>query len=128
MRKLLIALLSALVLMPCAFAIQERVQDGTTYKVKKGLTREEVQEALGNPSIIAKDADKKETWVYDKTLSLMADDRQDFWSNTVLAGYMAAEERTQMQTKPINLILKFNNKTNKLDSYNEFTYHRTKFH
>jgi outer membrane protein assembly factor BamE (lipoprotein component of BamABCDE complex) len=128
MKKILITFLSVFLLMPCVFAIEETVQEGTTYNVKKGLTKEEVQEALGTPSIVAKDADKKETWIYDKTLSLMADANQNFWSNTVLAGYMAAEERTQMHTEPINLILKFNNKTNKLDSFNEFTYHRTKFY
>jgi len=50
-------------------------------KIKVGVTNSEVIEVLGSPNIVTTNADKTETWVYDKVMSEV--EKADGWSTEV---------------------------------------------
>lgn len=91
--------------------------------IKIGSTQDEVATALGSPNIVTKDADDKETWIYDKVSSISSYDEKGFGVGIILAGYAKAKGSQQTVQKTLTVVIKFD-KNNKVDS---FTYHMSKF-
>lgn len=88
-----------------------------------GSTQDEVAIALGSPNIVTKDADGKDTWIYDKVSSITSYNEKGFGIGIILAGYAKASGGTQTVQKTLTVVIKFD-KYNRVESFN---YHMSKF-
>ena len=91
--------------------------------VKIGSSQDEVAIALGSPNIVTRDADGKDTWIYDKVSSISSYDERGLYATIVLAGYAKNKGSVQNVQKTLTVVIKFDN-NNKVES---FTYHMSKF-
>lgn len=91
--------------------------------VRIGSTQDEVAVALGSPNIVTKDADGKDTWIYDKVSSISSYDSTGFGVGIILAGYGKSKQNAQTVQKTLTVVIKFGT-NNKVES---FTYHMSKF-
>jgi len=92
-------------------------------EIRRGMSGAEVVEALGSPNIVTKDADGRETWVYDRIATEVTySDSQSslFLILAATANQSGASLRTQ---KTLTVVIKFTN-DGKVDS---FSYHASKF-
>lgn len=92
-------------------------------EIRRGMSGAEVAEALGSPNIVTKDADGRETWVYDRIATEVTySDSQNalFLILAGTAGQSGAMLRTQ---KTLTVVIKFDDK-GRVDS---FSYHASKF-
>lgn len=108
-------------------------------EIKLGASQDEVALALGSPNIVTRDADGKDTWIYDKVSSIVSYNNNGFGigsgiggggtpGNGILGGIIGVsfgKNRGQVETvqKTLTVVIKFN-KQNKVES---FTYHMSKF-
>lgn len=141
MKKRLLALVLALTIASPSFAVlqsakvsknkqiispvqEQELTLGVVQKdVKIGSTQDEVAVALGSPNIVTKDADGKDTWIYDKVSSISSYNSSGFGVGIILAGYAKAKQNTQSVQKTLTVVIKFDT-NNKVES---FTYHMSKF-
>lgn len=108
-------------------------------EVKIGCSQADVAEALGSPNIITKDADGKDTWIYDKVARITNYNSSGFGIGAGSAGgglagsgavggvlgvsYGKNTANVQSTQKTLTVVIKFD--TNfKVES---FTYHMSKF-
>lgn len=92
-------------------------------EIRRGMSGAEVAEALGSPNIVTKDADGRETWVYDRIATEVTySDSQNalFLIMAGTAGQSGAMLRTQ---KTLTVVIKFDDK-GRVES---FSYHASKF-
>lgn len=108
-------------------------------EIKLGCSQDEVALALGSPNIVTRDADGKDTWIYDKVSSIVSYNNNGFGIGTgvgaggtpnsgVIGGILGisfGKNRGQVETvqKTLTVVIKFNKK-NQVES---FTYHMSKF-
>lgn len=92
-------------------------------EIKKGMTGAEVIEALGQPNIVTKDEQGRDTWVYDK----IATEATYTESSNVLFLVLYAQANNQstatLTQKTLTVVIKLN-PDQKVES---FTYHASKF-
>lgn len=86
------------------------------------MAQDKVAIALGSPNIVTSDADKKETWIYDKVATEV---RQSGTSGFILfcqtgADYVSRVDKSQ---KTLTVVIKFN-KDKLVESV---SYHASKF-
>lgn len=91
--------------------------------VHLGSTQDEVATALGSPNIVTRDADGKDTWIYDKVSSISSYDEKGFGIGIILVGYAKASGNAQTVQKTLTVVIKFD-KYNRVESFN---YHMSKF-
>lgn len=103
------------------------------------MTQAEVAEALGSPNIVTKDAEGKETWIYDKIASEASYSRDTgsiggageaggVTGTTLIlgligGGYSKESGAVAKTQKTLTVIIKFNKEV-KVES---FSYHASKF-
>lgn len=108
-------------------------------EIKIGATQDEVALALGSPNIVTRDADGKDTWIYDKVSSVVSYNNNGFGIGTgagagdvsgggIIGGILGisfGKNRGQAETvqKTLTVVIKFN-KQSRVES---FTYHMSKF-
>lgn len=108
-------------------------------EIKIGATQDEVAMALGSPNIVTRDADGKDTWIYDKVSSVVSYNNNGLGigggtvgggapGNGIIGGILGiswGKNKGQVETvqKTLTVVIKFNQK-NQVES---FTYHMSKF-
>lgn len=150
MKKLIAIFIAALFFTACMTAAQHDEQLHSTKEremtvgivqkeIRTGMTQAEVAEALGSPNIVTRDAEGKETWVYDKIASEVSYSKDSGSISGVggaggapgttliiglLGGGYSKQSGAVAQTqKTLTVIIKFD-KAGKVES---FSYHASKF-
>lgn len=91
-------------------------------EIKKGMSGAEVAEALGSPNIVTKDADDKETWVYDKIATEASYSQSQNGLFLILGGFSNQSGARATSQRTLTVVIKFFD--SKVES---FTYHQSKF-
>ena len=138
MKTMLIAGLAALVMLPlangCKTAAEHRSELGSTREremtvgvvqreIRKGMSGAEVTEALGSPNIVTKDANDKETWVYDKIATEASYSQSQSAIFLILGGMSEQSGAASVTQRTLTVVIKFD-ANSKVES---FTYHSSKF-
>jgi len=108
-------------------------------EIKIGASMDEVAIALGSPNIVTRDAEGKDTWIYDKVSRITSYDSSGFgigagglgggYGGSAAGGgiigvsYAKGKENYQSTQKTLTVVIKYD-KTSKVES---FTYHMSKF-
>jgi outer membrane protein assembly factor BamE (lipoprotein component of BamABCDE complex) len=95
-------------------------------EIKVGMSQADVVEALGSPNMVTKDADDKETWVYDKIATEASYSRDSGGTGLLLAlvgGYGREAGAVSSTQRTLTVVIKFN-PDGKVEST---SYHATKF-
>jgi len=91
--------------------------------IRAGLTQDEVVVALGSPNIVTRDAEGRETWVYDKVASEASYSRsQNYGTVLILGGGNAAGAASTTQ-RTLTVAIKFG-ADQKVET---FSYHSSRF-
>jgi len=127
-------LLLAAVAAGCTSAAQHEQNLGSTAEramtvgavqktIRAGLTQDQVVGALGSPNIVTRDAEGRETWVYDKVASEASYSRsQNYGTVLVLGGGNAAGAASTTQ-RTLTVAIKFG-ADQRVES---FSYHSSRF-
>jgi outer membrane protein assembly factor BamE (lipoprotein component of BamABCDE complex) len=118
----------------CTTAAQHQQQLGSTAEremtlgvVQKelhaGMTQDQVVEALGSPNIVTRDAEGRETWVYDKIATEASYSRSEAYGTILILGAGQAAGAAATTQKTLTVVLKFD-AAERLDT---FTYHSSRF-
>ncbi|MCS7302331.1 MAG: outer membrane protein assembly factor BamE [Bacteroidota bacterium] len=92
-------------------------------EIRRGMSGAEVAEVLGSPNIVTKDADGRETWVYDRIATEVTYSESQNALFLILAG-TASQSGAMLRTqKTLTVVIKFDDK-GRVDS---FSYHASKF-
>lgn len=118
----------------CMTAADHRQQLGSTQEreltvgivqrdIKKGMSVADVASALGSPNIVDKNADGKETWVYDKIATEVSySQSQSAWF-VILAGESRQSGAASQTQKTLTVVITFNDGS-KVETV---AYHYSKF-
>ena len=91
--------------------------------IRAGLTQDEVAVALGSPNIVTRDAEGRETWIYDKVASEASYSRsQNYGTVLILGGGNAAGAASTTQ-RTLTVAIKFG-ADQKVET---FSYHSSRF-
>lgn len=92
-------------------------------EIKIGMSSAQVVEVLGSPNIVTTDAERKETWIYDKVST------ETFYSTSatggsilILVGSASSGARSSSQ-KTLTIIIKFDEK----NAVKDYKYHASQF-
>jgi len=133
-----IALALALLLVPiadgCKSAADHRADVGASRRedltvgkvqreIRRGMSGAEVAQALGSPNIVTKDAEGRETWVYDRIATEVTYSDSQSALFLILAGTSNQSGAMLRTQKTLTVVIKFDDK-GRVDS---FTYHASKF-
>lgn len=91
--------------------------------LKEGMSQSEVVSILGAPNIVTRDADGKDSWVYDKIYSESSSLGHDGGATIILAGWSRNSRRVVQAQKTITVIIKFD----KQGCVENYTYHNSQF-
>ena len=132
--RVLVALVLVAVASACTSAAQHQQSLGSTAEramtlgvvqktIRTGLSQDEVVVALGSPNIVTRDAEGRETWVYDKVASEASYSRsQNYGTVLILGGGNAAGAASTTQ-RTLTVAIKFG-----ADQRVEtFSYHSSRF-
>jgi outer membrane protein assembly factor BamE (lipoprotein component of BamABCDE complex) len=131
-RAVLFAVLAAVA--GCTSAAQHQQNLGSTAEremtlgivqkeIRAGLTQDEVINALGSPNIVTRDAEGRETWVYDKIASEASYSRSDAYGTILILGGGQAAGATSTSQKTLTVAIKFGG-DQRVDT---FSYHSSRF-
>ncbi len=118
----------------CKTAAEHRSELGSTREremtvgivqreIRKGMSGAEVAEALGSPNIVTKDADDKETWVYDKIATEASYSQSQSAIFLVLGGMSQQSGASSVTQRTLTVVIKYDG-NGKVES---FSYHTSKF-
>lgn len=118
----------------CTTAAQHQAQLGSTAEremtlgivqkeIHAGLTQDEVIAALGSPNIVTRDAEGRETWVYDKIASEATYSRSDAYGTILILGAGTAAGAASTSQKTLTVVIKYG-ANQRVES---FTYHSSRF-
>lgn len=92
-------------------------------EIKKGMSGADVATALGSPNIVTKDADGKETWVYDKIATEVTySQSQSAWF-LIFGGEATQSGSASSTQRTLTVVIKFDTQS-KVETC---TYHSSKF-
>jgi outer membrane protein assembly factor BamE (lipoprotein component of BamABCDE complex) len=92
-------------------------------ELKAGVSMDEVALILGSPNIVTRDAEGKDTWIYDKVSRVTSYSGSGGGATIILAGYSKSKSDYQTTQKTLTIVIKFD-KNNKIETMN---YHMSKF-
>ena len=133
-RRAFLAVVLTAVAAGCTSAAQHQQDLGSTAErtmtlgvvqktIRAGLTQDEVVVALGSPNIVTRDAEGRETWVYDKVASEASYSRsQNYGTVLILGGGNAAGAASTTQ-RTLTVAIKFG-ADQKVET---FSYHSSRF-
>ena len=133
-RALLATLLLAAVAAGCTSAAQHEQNLGSTAEramtvgvvqktIRAGLTQDQVVGALGSPNIVTRDAEGRETWVYDKVASEASYSRSQNYGTVLLLGGGNAAGAASTTQRTLTVAIKFG-ADQRVES---FSYHSSRF-
>jgi outer membrane protein assembly factor BamE (lipoprotein component of BamABCDE complex) len=133
-RALLATLLFAAVAAGCTSAAQHEQNLGSTAEramtvgvvqktIRAGLTQDQVVGALGSPNIVTRDAEGRETWVYDKVASEASYSRSQNYGTVLLLGGGNAAGAASTTQRTLTVAIKFG-ADQRVES---FSYHSSRF-
>ncbi|MCX7930073.1 MAG: outer membrane protein assembly factor BamE [Chlorobi bacterium] len=138
MKTLVRVLVAAVLMLPlwegCKSAADHRSDVGASRRedltvgkvqreIRRGMSGAEVAEALGSPNIVTKDADGRETWVYDRIATEVTYSDSQNALFLILAGTASQSGAVLRTQKTLTVVIKFDDR-GRVDS---FTYHASKF-
>src|SRR5262245_31812713 len=91
--------------------------------IRAGLTQDEVVTALGSPNIVTRDAEGRETWVYDKVASEASYSNGGAYGTILILGAGQAAGATSSSQKTLTVAIKFN-ADRRVET---FSYHSSRF-
>ena len=133
-RALLATLLLAAVAAGCTSAAQHEQNLGSTAEramtvgvvqktIRAGLTQDQVVGALGSPNIVTRDAEGRETWVYDKVASEASYSRSQNYGTVLLLGGGNAAGAASTTQRTLTVAIKFGAD----ERVESFSYHSSRF-
>ena len=132
--RLLAALGVALAAAGCTTAAKHQEQLGSVAErqmtlgvvqkeIHAGLTQDEVITALGSPNIVTRDAQGRETWVYDKVASEASYSSSGVYGTVLLVGASSAAGASSRSERTLTVTIKFG-PDQRVDT---FSYHSSRF-
>ena len=91
--------------------------------IRTGLTQDEVVVALGSPNIVTRDAEGRETWVYDKVASEASYSRSQNYGTVLILGGGTAAGAASTTQRTLTVAIKFGAD----HRVQTFSYHSTRF-
>jgi outer membrane protein assembly factor BamE (lipoprotein component of BamABCDE complex) len=91
--------------------------------IRAGLTQDEVVGALGSPNIVTRDAEGRETWVYDKVASEASYSRSQNYGTVLILGGGTATGATSTTQRTLTVAIKFG-ADHRVET---FSYHSSRF-
>ena len=105
-------------------AAERQMTLGTVQKeIRAGLTQDEVIAALGSPNIVTRDAQGRETWVYDKVASEASYSSSGVYGTVLLVGASSAAGASSRSERTLTVTIKFG-PDQRVDT---FSYHSSRF-
>ena len=96
-------------------------------EIHVGMSQADVAIALGSPSIVTKDSESKETWIYDKmaTEASYSKSSGGGYATLILLGIGGSREAGAVSStqRTLTVVIKFDKNSN----VESFTYHSSKF-
>lgn len=92
-------------------------------EIRRGMSQAEVVSALGSPNILTKDAEGKETWVYDKIATEASYSKKGGYGTILILGFEAGSAKASSSQRTLTVIIKFDEK----QLVENFSYHVSKF-
>ncbi len=92
-------------------------------EIHAGLTQDEVVTSLGSPNIVTRDAEGRETWVYDKVATEASYSRSEAYGTILILGGGTASGAASTTQKTLTVVIKFDPEQ-RVDT---FTYHSSRF-
>lgn len=92
-------------------------------EIRAGLTQDQVIGALGSPNIVTRDAEHRETWVYDKIATEASYSQSDVYGTILVLGGGRASGATATTQRTLTVVIKFD-PDQRVDT---FTYHASRF-
>lgn len=129
-----LAVLAMLILAGCTTAAEHQRQLGATAEremtvgvvqkeIHAGMTQDAVAAALGAPNIVTRDANGRDTWIYDKVASEASYSQSSQYGTVLLLGGGSAAGATASTQRTLTVIIKFT----PASTVDTFTYHASKF-
>jgi outer membrane protein assembly factor BamE (lipoprotein component of BamABCDE complex) len=117
-RRVLCALILAASAAGCTTAAQHQQTLGSTAErqttlgvvqkeIHAGLTQDEVIAALGSPNIVTRDANGRETWVYDKVATEASYSNSSVYGTILLLGGAQAAGAASTTQRTLTVVIKF---------------------
>jgi len=91
--------------------------------IRAGLTQDEVAVALGSPNIVTRDAEGRETWIYDKVASEASYSRSANYGTVLLLGAGNASGAASTTQRTLTVAIKFGT-DHRVET---FSYHSSRF-
>ena len=102
----------------------ERLTVGTVQReISLGMTSTEVAEIMGSPNIVSTDAERHETWIYDKISTQVASKEGSAGVWLVIAGAGQESKSRAKSQRTLTVIIKFDGESRVKD----FSYHTSRF-
>jgi len=92
-------------------------------EIRKGMSQAEVISALGSPNILTRDAEGKETWVYDKVATEASYSKKGGYGTILILGFEAGSAKASSSQRTLTVVIKFDQK----QLVENFSYHVSKF-
>jgi outer membrane protein assembly factor BamE (lipoprotein component of BamABCDE complex) len=129
-----LAVLILLALAGCTTAAEHQRQLGSTAEremtvgvvqkeIHAGMTQDAVAAALGAPNIVTRDANGRDTWIYDKVASEASYSQSSQYGTVLLLGGGSAAGASASTQRTLTVIIKFT----PASTVDTFTYHASKF-
>jgi hypothetical protein len=105
-------------------AAERQMTLGTVQKeIHAGLTQDQVIAALGAPNIVTRDAQGRETWVYDKIASEASYSTSGAYGTVLLVGASSAAGASSQSERTLTVTIKYG-PDQRVDT---FSYHSSRF-
>jgi len=89
-------------------AVEREMTLGVVQKtIRTGLTQDEVVTALGSPNIVTRDADGRETWVYDKVASEASYSNSQAYGTILVLGAGQGAGASSSSQRTLTVAIKF---------------------
>jgi outer membrane protein assembly factor BamE (lipoprotein component of BamABCDE complex) len=92
-------------------------------EIRAGLTQDEVVAALGSPNIVTRDAQGRETWIYDKIASEASYSTKGAYGTVLLVGASTASGVSSQSERTLTVTIKYG-PDQRVDT---FSYHSSRF-
>jgi outer membrane protein assembly factor BamE (lipoprotein component of BamABCDE complex) len=132
--RALLAIVLAAVATGCTSAAEHQKSLGSTAEremtlgvvqttIRTGLTQDEVVVALGSPNIVTRDAEGRETWVYDKVATEASYSQSGAYGTVLLLGTGNSAGAASQSQRTLTVVIKFGAN----QQVETFSYHSTRF-
>lgn len=92
-------------------------------EIKIGMSSAQVVEVLGSPNIVTTDAERNETWIYDKVSTETVYSASATGGSILILGSSVASGAKSTSQKTLTIIIKFDDK----NTVKDFKYHASQF-